>query len=445
MPVWHKTMWTDSLQTLKELDLLPLDVSASPVQDSRNNDSGDLGNLQDAPIEEKMTVVRDFNATLYDVKESKKAVRKREIQAHYRARQRAKQEHLRERYKSMVAALDQARAELVKVREENYLLESLLSVRDGAIGALFMAQQYQSSPTKTKLEVKPYTVAGGRVSAMGSLNHCTAKDCFHILNDPQSGCLTHEFWNFPEDDALDMAIRKESPEVYVAKWKAHAQDISRLMQELETGEREIGANLGDVNINSQHRCQNGQMGNNLQLFTVREVVWQLFGRAREQIARSMTALRVNLPAVQALLSTAQDIEYGEGGKDAFWRDVFEDAKITLAQKQAMADAWHKYSRSLSALQRRKAQIMKELKLTVCPCPYSLSLQDSMSQYIAAYEATQKLAGCEKEEMFLMLTAFWATGKAWSMRQKGKLIARCSPWYPDVVEIMRVAAEDVETR
>jgi hypothetical protein len=447
LPVLDGAMWLDSFPTLEEFDFLPLELPAyeSPMQLSGTSASGDENN---EPL--RKTVDRESNG-----RASEKIAKKREIQARYRERQRAKREDLQERYENMVSALDLARSELVKVQGENSIMEAMLKVRDGAINALSKGKGYEDSSKipKTcedellKNEAAPGAgaiIPVGLSTASGSnlLNCCVAEDCFQVFSKLSSNCSIHDFWRFPEDRVLDAAIKNESPEVFVAKWKIHAQTVARLTHELEVRESELRVVWGRQNTSNESRPT--KTDNQLAIAMhsgLKDVVWQLFEEAREQISRTKAALRVNLPAVQALLSTAEEIQYGEAGKDAFWKDVLSDAQITLAQKQAMADVWHNYVRLSSGMEQRKAKLIEELSLTMHPRPYGTSLQSTMSQYVAVYDASQKLAQCENEEMFLLLEAMRDSGRVWSIKQKGKLISRCSPHYPNILEIMRVAADD----
>lgn len=442
VPVLDGTMWQDSFPTIEDLEFLPLELPdyESPMQISGISASGD----ENEPVRRTATVGREF-----DIGAPEKAVKKREIQARYRERQRAKRDDLRQRYDNMVAALDQARSEVVKVRGENSVLEAMLSVRDGAIGALSNAKGYET-PLKipktdsSELAIGPEhgAVVPCRLSPARALNRCLPEECSQILSKLSSDCSIHDFWRFPKDNGLDAVIKKESPEVFVAKWKVHAQTVARLTQELEVRENELGVVFGGKRAPNESQNSNymNQMAKEMHS-GLTGLVWQLFEEAREQIARTKAALRVNLPAVQALLSTAQDIQYGEAGKDAFWKDVFTDAQITLEQKQAMAAVWRNYVQLSSGMEQKKARIIEELSLAMRPRPPGTNLQTTMSQYVAIYDATQRLAGCENEEMALMLEAMRDSGRVWSIKQKGKLIARCSPCYPNIMEIMRVAAED----
>jgi hypothetical protein len=448
LPVLDGAMWLDSFPTLEEFDFLPLELPAceSPMHFSGTSASGD----ENEPL--RKTVGRESKG-----RASEKIAKKREIQARYRERQRAKREDLQERYENMVDALDLARSELVKVQGENSIMEAMLKVRDGAINALSTVKGYEYSSKISKSyedELLKNAAAPGAgagaivpvglstVSGSNSLNCRVAEDCFQILSHLSSSCSIHDFWRFPEDRVLDTAIKNESPEVFVAKWKIHAETVARLTQELEVRESELRVVLGDQNAFNE--SQRTKTDNQLAIAIhsgLKDVVWQLFEEAREQISRTKAALRVNLPAIQALLSTAEEIQYGEAGKDAFWKGVLTDAQITLAQKQVMADVWHNYVRLSSGMEQRKAKLIEELSLTMQPRPHGTSLQSTMGQYVAVYDASQKLAQCENEEMFLMLEAMRDSGRVWSIKQKGKLISRCSPHYPNILEIMRVAADD----
>ena len=205
------------------------------------------------------------------------------------------------------------------------------------------------------------------------------------------------------------------------------------------------------------------------------VMEQLEPLFEEHVSILSTALRHNLPAVQALFDTAT----GDVGPDPteYWNTVAEKMEITPRQREMFVSLWKAYGYRIESLKQQRNNMVKSLIQAAGlsqqddlggggsgssssgvnsgggivrggggNIPSSLpvdSLHHMMERYCTLFDATGNVAATPDNELTALLDLMREAGLVWSLYQKAKLTALAYPAFPDIVHFLKAVATKQE--
>lgn len=163
---------------------------------------------------------------------------------------------------------------------------------------------------------------------------------------------------------------------------------------------------------------------------------------QEQVVVLSTALRYNLPAIQALFDTAGDVDADPA---SYWLRVANALDITRPQLQKLEALWRGYSARMGSLVAQRAHVVESMRhaarvADLGGCPVG-NLHLMMQQYCSLFDASGKLAATPDSELMALMELMQGTGKVWTLMQKAKLVAMSHPAFPDIVQFLRAVVGD----
>ncbi|KAL4426259.1 hypothetical protein ABPG77_009874 [Micractinium sp. CCAP 211/92] len=143
---------------------------------------------------------------------------------------------------------------------------------------------------------------------------------------------------------------------------------------------------------------------------------------------------------EALFSTAGDAPPG------MWETACAQLEPTEAQRHMLAQLWQGYAAQAQAIRGERAAAVRAVQdaaqhaASVTPATLPAStLGGLMSQYLDMFNAAGRLSTLRDAEFVAMLQLLGRTGAVFSPVQKARLAAAAYPYFPDVVQIVRILA------
>lgn len=393
-------------------------------------------------------------------------LKNREIQARYRAKQKREKGELEATYNKVSEELEIARKEQVVAQHTNEIMEKVLVLRDATVGILAKGSKQPSSTSKNTQES-----FGNHNRVIKEMKNCdticsTGSGSGSGLPRP---VVQHVFEDLSKDagiplrsiveayDAGKKLDETENVEEIAAKNPHYHELVSTVRNmtghQLIEGWRTFALQLKHViNAYEEEFSQGGGTGATRPPASVLwdttgipKVMEQIKPLFEEQVTILSTAFRHNLPAVQALFSTA-----GQVGPDpvSYWNNIAEKMEITPTQRESFISLWNAYVSRVASLKEKRNDVVKsliqasglhtDLSPTNEPLPVdTLSLM--MRQYCTLFDATGNVAATPDNEFTAVLDLMRDAGKVWSIFQKAKITALSYPAFPDIVLFLKSVA------
>lgn len=147
---------------------------------------------------------------------------------------------------------------------------------------------------------------------------------------------------------------------------------------------------------------------------------------------------------QALFATAADAPV------ELWPAVARSLAPTQAQRAMLQQVWRWYVARVADIRAKRAAAVQavrdaaQTKQAAAVTPDSLpasTLGGLMSQYLSLFDAAGHLSSLRDAEFIAMLQLMGRTGAVFSPVQKARVAAASYPYFPDVVQLVRILAEE----
>ncbi len=446
------------------------------------------------------------NLTLED-----KRAKNREIQARYRAKQKKEKEALEATCNEVSHEIDAAMREHVIAKHSNEIMEKVLVIRDAAVGILAKGSTNKNQPSSVskdsddnlinatknpncvleEMRSSDVTSGGGNGNGNGSgswsgsgsgsgsggVSRPVVQEVYKNLSTDAGiplRSIAEAYDAGKKLDAIDIeeiaaknpcypelveTVRNMTGNELTESWRTFALQLKQILDAYEEEEEETLARPAASNIKW-----------NIDKTALPKVMEQIEPLFEEQVTIFSTALRHNLPAVQALFNTT-----GEVGPDpdSFWQSVAEQMEITPKQRQSFISLWKAYESRLASLKEQRNDMLNSLMQAAglggdgycngngggngaegvaptaatamdvgLPLPVD-TLNAMMNRYCTLFDATGNVAATPDNELTALLDLMRAAGNVWSLYQKAKMTALSYPSFPDIVHFLKSIASGQE--
>ncbi|KAL4436560.1 hypothetical protein ABPG75_003699 [Micractinium tetrahymenae] len=193
--------------------------------------------------------------------------------------------------------------------------------------------------------------------------------------------------------------------------------------------RELASNFKDVLAAHEERQSEEELERILNLF-------------RDWGGTMTLTLHFRPENAEALFSTAGDAPPG------MWEAACAQLEPTQAQRRMLAQLWHGYAAQAQAIRGERVAAVQAVQhaaqhaaaITPATLPAS-TLSGLMSRYLDMFTAAGRLSTLRDAEFVAMLQLLGRTGAVFSPVQKARLAAAAHPFFPDVVQIVRILASE----